>query len=106
MTNDDAATATVVEAFRHFPAERIRQTGPTSASEDFGSFGAEWGVPSVFWFVGGTDPDTYAKAKAANRINDIPTNRDPRFLPVLHPTLQTGVETLVVAARAWLAAVP
>jgi hypothetical protein len=27
---------------------------PTSASEDFGSFGAEWGVPSVFWFVGGT----------------------------------------------------
>lgn len=107
VTNDDAATATVVEAFRrHFPAERIRQTGPTSASEDFGSFGAEWGVPSVFWFVGGTDPDTYAKAKAANRINDIPTNHNPRFLPVLHPTLQTGVETLVVAARAWLAAVP
>jgi amidohydrolase len=104
VTNDDAATTTVVEAFRqHFPAERIRQTGPTSASEDFGSFGAKWGVPSVFWFVGGTDPDTYAKAKAANRLNEIPTNHNPRFLPVLHPTLGTGVETLMVAARAWLA---
>ncbi|EIL97523.1 M20 family metallopeptidase [Rhodanobacter thiooxydans] len=105
VTNDDTATTTVVEAFRrHFPAERIRETGPTSASEDFGSFGAEWGVPSVFWFVGGTDPDIYAKAKAANRLNEIPTNHNPRFLPVLHPTLETGVETLMVAARAWLAA--
>jgi len=57
----------------------------------------------VFGVVGGTDPDIYAKAKAANRINDLPTNHNPRFLPVLHPTLETGVETMVVAARAWLA---
>ncbi len=103
-SNDPAATRKVVEAFRrHFPAEWIRETGPASASEDFGSFGTEWGVPSVFWFVGGTDPDTYAKAKAANRANEIPSNHSPHFLPVLHPTLETGVETLVVAARAWLA---
>ncbi|HET8899913.1 MAG TPA: M20 family metallopeptidase [Rhodanobacteraceae bacterium] len=106
VSNDEAATTTVAEAFRrHFGAERIHQTGPTSASEDFGSFGAEWGVPSVFWFVGGTDPKTYAQAKAENRLNEIPTNHNPRFLPVLHPTLETGVETLMVAARAWLSAV-
>jgi hippurate hydrolase len=61
-------------------------------------------VPSVFWFVGGTDPDAYAKAKAANRVNDLPTNHNPRFLPVIHPTLETGVEALVVAARTWLSA--
>jgi amidohydrolase len=103
VRNDPDATARVVEAFRrHFPADRIRETGPASASEDFGSFGAEWHAPSVFWFVGGTDPDTYAKAKDANRINDLPTNHNPRFLPVIHPTLRTGVETLMVAARAWL----
>lgn len=105
VMNDAAATARVVEAFRrHFPADRIRETGPASASEDFGSFGAKWRVPSVFWFVGGTDPDTYAKAKAANRINEIPTNHNPRFLPIIHPTLETGVETLMIAARAWLSA--
>lgn len=104
VTNDADATARVVAAFRqHFPAERIRETGPASASEDFGSFGAEWGAPSVFWFVGGTDPDAYAKAKAANRLNEIPTNHNPRFLPVIHPTLETGVEAMMVAARAWLA---
>jgi amidohydrolase len=105
VTNDAAATERVLEAFRrHFPAERVRQTGPAPASEDFGSFGAAWQAPSVFWFVGGTDPDTYARAKAADRLNAIPTNHNPHFLPVVHPTLETGVEALVVAARAWLPA--
>jgi len=103
--NDAAASRRVAEAFRqHFSPERVHETGPASASEDFGSFGAEWGVPSVFWFVGGTDPDAYARAKAENRINEIPTNHNPRFLPVIHPTLETGVEALVVASRAWLGA--
>jgi hippurate hydrolase len=103
--NDADASARVVDAFRrYFPADRVRQTGPAPASEDFGSFGTEWHVPSVFWFVGGTDPDTYAKAKEAGRINDLPVNHSPKFAPVLHPTLKTGVETLIVAAQAWLAA--
>lgn len=102
-TNDPEATKRVVDAFRaHFPANRIQETKPTPASEDFGSFGAEWHAPSVFWFIGGTDPATYAKAKETGRFSDIPTNHSPRFAPVIHPTLETGVETLVVAAQAWL----
>jgi amidohydrolase len=101
--NDAGGSKRVVDAFRrHFAGDTVRETGPTSASEDFGSFGTEWHVPSVFWFVGGTDPDRYAKAKAAGRLNEIPTNHNPHFAPVLHPTLQTGVEAMVVAARAWL----
>jgi hippurate hydrolase len=103
--NNQDATNRVVDAFRgHFGAARVRATGPAPASEDFGSFGAEWHVPSVFWFVGGTDPQTYAKAKEANKINELPVNHSPKFAPVLHPTLRTGVEALVVAARAWLPA--
>lgn len=103
--NDPVATQRVAAAFRqHFSAARVRETGPATASEDFGSFGAEWHAPSVFWFVGGTDPDIYAKAKTANRINEIPTNHNPRFLPVIHPTLEVGVEALVVATLAWLPA--
>jgi hippurate hydrolase len=105
VRNDPRATTRVADAFRrHFPAGRVRETGPTSASEDFGSFGAEWHAPSVFWFVGGTDPDVYAKAKAANRLGELPTNHNPRFAPVLHPTLETGVEALVTAAGAWFSA--
>ncbi len=103
--NDRDASKRVVHAFRqYFGADRVRETGPAPASEDFGSFGSEWHSPSVFWFVGGTDPDLYAKAKATNRLNELPVNHSPKFAPVIHPTLRTGVEALVVAARAWLAA--
>ena len=103
VSNDAGATMQVVDAFRrHFPADRLRETKPSSASEDFGTFGAEWQVPSVFWFVGGTDPGRYAEAKAAGRLHELPTNHHPGFAPVLHPTLASGVETLVVAAGAWL----
>lgn len=103
--NDAEAAKRVVDAFRrHFPDERVRQTGPAPASEDFGSFGTEWHVPSVFWFVGGTDPEIYAEAKKAGRLNELPVNHSPLFAPVIHPTLQTGVETLIVAAQAWFSA--
>jgi len=105
VVNDADASQRVAAAFReHFTPARVVQTGPTSASEDFGSFGAEWHVPSVFWFIGGTDPEIYAKAKAAGKVNEIPSNHNSRFAPVIHPTLRTGVEALVVAARAWLSA--
>src|SRR6185503_10340059 len=103
--NDRDASQRVVDAFRkHFGSDRVRETGPAPASEDFGSFGSKWHSPSVFWFVGGTDPDIYAKAKADNRLNELPVNHSPKFAPVIHPTLRTGVETLVMASRAWLSA--
>jgi len=105
VRNDAEATKRVGDAFReHFLADRVKETGPTTASEDFGSFGAEWHSPAVFWFVGGTDPDVYATAKADGRLGELPTNHNPRFAPVIHPTLETGVEALVVAALAWLSA--
>jgi amidohydrolase len=105
VKNDIEATQHIAEAFRsHFGAERVQETQPTTASEDFGSFGTGWHVPSVFWFVGGNDPEEYAEAKRTGKLVDLPTNHNPRFAPVIHPTLETGVEALVVAAHAWLKA--
>jgi len=54
--------------------------------------------------VGGTDPDRYAKAKEGGQPQRDPNQPHARFAPVIHPTLETGVEALVVAARAWLTA--
>jgi hippurate hydrolase len=103
--NDEDASHRIGEAFRaHFSADRVHHTGPAPASEDFGCFGTAWQVPSVFWFVGGNDPKAYAKAKAAGKLNDLPVNHSPKFAPVLHPTLETGIEALVVGALVWLAA--
>ena len=101
--NDETASNRIAVAFRaHFSESRVHHTGPAPASEDFGCFGTEWHAPSVFWFVGGNDPETYEKAKKAGKLNQLPVNHSPHFAPVLHPTLKTGVEAMVVAALEWL----
>jgi amidohydrolase len=99
--NDPDRTARVAAALRgEFGDGRVHElAAPVSASEDFGSFGTEWDVPSVFWYVGGTDADAYRKAEEAGRVaQDIPTNHNARFAPVIHPTLETGVQAITTAA--------
>ena len=100
--NDAASTAKVAAAFHAQFGDKAQETGPASASEDFSIFGRNWKVPYVFWFVGGTDPDTYLQAKKNNNINSIPSNHSARFAPVLHPTLKTGLQAMMAAAAAWL----
>src|SRR5574337_1345693 len=80
VRNDADAAERVQTAFRrHFGEQRVVEIPPISASEDFGSFGSEWHAPSVFWTVGGSDPDTYRRAKEAGRLAELPTNHNPRF---------------------------
>jgi hippurate hydrolase len=55
----------------------------------------------VYWFFGGDDPVVYAKAKNEGKLSSLPTNHNPAFAPVIHPTLET-VKALVVGAHAWL----
>jgi amidohydrolase len=103
VNNDAEAAGRVRDALRaHFGDERVTEIPPLSASEDFGSFGSEWHAPSVFWTVGGTDPELYIRAEKEGRLNELPTNHNPRFAPVLDPTLRTGVEAMALAACAWL----
>jgi hippurate hydrolase len=100
-TNDPGRTTRVAAALRdRFGAGRVHElAAPVSASEDFGSFGSEWGVPSVFWYVGGTDRDLYRRAEEAGRVaQDVPTNHNAKFAPVLHPTIETGVQAMATAA--------
>jgi amidohydrolase len=101
--NDTAATRTVVDALvRRFGEEQVAEIEPAAASEDFSLFGAAWGVPSVFWFVGGSDPDGFAAAAAAGRADELPVNHAPDFAPVIHPTLGAGIAAMLAAAEAWL----
>jgi amidohydrolase len=100
--NDAKATAKLVEAFDAHFGDRSYETQPASASEDFSVFGRNWKVPYVFWFVGGTDPKIYLDAKRTNQLNSIPNNHSPKFAPVIHPTLKTGLQAMMTAAAAWL----
>jgi hippurate hydrolase len=99
--NDAAATAQVAEAFHAQFGTRAYETQPASASEDFSVFGRNWKVPYVFWFVGGTDPKTYLEAQKNNQLNSIPSNHSPKFAPVIHPTLKTGLQAMLTASAAW-----
>jgi hippurate hydrolase len=106
-TNDPMQTRHVAHAFReYFGAGKVHELeDPLSVSEDFGSFGSEWGVPSIFWYVGGTDPDLYRRAEAAGTVaEEIPTNHSSKFAPVMHPTLEVGIQTLVTATLSYLGA--
>ncbi|MFF3501104.1 amidohydrolase [Streptomyces sp. NPDC003247] len=102
--NDPAATkATVAALTAHFGRDRVMEQPPITASEDVGVFGQACGAPTVFWFIGGLDPDEFADAVSRDSVASLPTNHSPHFAPVVEPTLRTGVQALVVAATAWLA---
>lgn len=102
--NDRDATARVAAAFHAQFGDNAHESKPMAASEDFSVFGRTWGVPYVFWFVGGTDPAVHAKAKAEGTLNQLPSNHSPRFAPVLEPTLKVGLQAMLSAASAWLCA--
>ncbi|MFD9705297.1 amidohydrolase [Lentzea sp. NPDC059081] len=97
LVSDPDATSRTVAAFaEHFGAHNLIPGAVVNASEDVGDFGAAAGVPTVFWFLGGTDFSAREPGKA------VPMNHSPEFAPDLEPTITTGVDALVVAARAWL----
>ena len=100
--NDAVATAKLAQAFDDHFADRSYETAPASASEDFSVFGREWKVPYVFWFVGSTEKSIWQQAVSSANINQIPSNHSSKFDPQIHPTLQTGLETMLVGALAWL----
>ncbi|MER1967305.1 amidohydrolase [Castellaniella sp. GW247-6E4] len=100
--NDVESTERIALAFKAQFGERAYETEPAGASEDFSLFGRAWQVPYVFWFVGGTDAETYARAKAAGQLNTLPNNHSPKFAPVIHPTLGAGLQAMLTAASVWL----
>ncbi|PZU47004.1 MAG: amidohydrolase [Microbacterium sp.] len=102
--NDADATARLTAAWdRAFGEGTVVDPGMFTGSEDVSWFARDAGVPLVFWFWGGLDPQQFADAVARGTVNeDIPTNHSSFFAPILHPTIERGVDALVVAAREFL----
>jgi hippurate hydrolase len=97
--NDDSIAGALSAAFGDHFGERAGPLDRQSASEDFSDLPSAFGVPYCYWGIGGVDPATYRAAEAAGRVaQDVPVNHSAQFAPVLQPTLDTGVEALVVAA--------
>jgi amidohydrolase len=104
LTDNDAATTDrVAAAFARQFGENALQLDRQTVSEDFSEIPDAAHVPYSYWGIGRTDRQVYLAAEKEGRLQDLPSNHSPKFLPPLQPTLRTGTETLVTAALAWLA---
>jgi hypothetical protein len=54
--------------------------------------------------AGAPQPPDITPLDQAGRVRELPTNHNPGFAPVLHPPLETGDATMVIAPHAWMAA--
>jgi len=106
LVNDVAAVERTMAAFRaRFGADRVFDLGPATGSEDCGVLGTASGAPVCYWYFGGADPETYARARESGTVaRDIPSNHSPLFAPVVEPTLTGGVTAMTTAALTWLKA--
>ncbi|WP_175987117.1 amidohydrolase [Microbacterium tenebrionis] len=102
--NDAEATARVTAAMERALGEgTVIDPGMFTGSEDVSWFARDAGVPLVFWFWGGVDPEVFAQAKAAGTLSSsIPTNHSAYFAPVMHPTIEVGVTAMATAVREFL----
>lgn len=91
-SNDEETTGTVRTAFDAYFGEDSVDMERVVASEDFSIIPGAFGVPYCYWGLGG-----FADQASA------PGNHNPGFAPDIQPTLDRGVEAIVVAASAWLA---
>jgi hippurate hydrolase len=95
--NDAALAARVGAALRKSLGEaRVREAVPITAAEDFSRF-AEPGVPILMMWVGAVNPETLERARRDGTM--LPGLHSSLFAPDARPTIMTGVEALVTAAR-------
>lgn len=79
--------------------DKIVNSGPGSASEDFSFYLAE-GIPGFFFGLGGADPEKLAQAEKSGE--HLPSNHSPLFAPDVDPALHTGIEAEVIVLRSLL----
>lgn len=84
-------TARVRAAFDNYFGENSLDLDPVPASEDFSVIPDAFGSPYTYWGLGGFADHTTA-----------PGNHSPFFALDLQPTLDRGVEAIIVAASPWL----
>ena len=76
--------------------DNVVMTEPITGSEDYSVF-IEQGVPSLYFSLGGADPQKFAEAKAAGTT--LPSNHSPFFAPDEELALRTGIAGEVAVLR-------
>lgn len=102
IVNDAAVVQRTVAALKQQLGDaRVVQVPPITASEDFSEF-VNAGVPSMFFFVGVSDPVEF-EASIMPGGKPLPFNHSPFFAPVPEPSIKTSVQAMSVAVLTALA---
>ena len=76
--------------------ENVITTDPIMPSEDYSEF-VKNGVPSLYFSLGGADPQKLAEATSAGTT--LPSNHSPFFAPDVEPALKGGIQAEVAVLR-------
>jgi hippurate hydrolase len=76
--------------------QNVLITEPITPSEDYSYF-IEQEIPSLYFSLGGADPEKFAQAKAAGTM--LPSNHSPLFAPDVDPALRSGIAAEVAVVR-------
>lgn len=90
--NDPTESDRVLDALRQEFGEGATSGPPLMGSEDVGELWSRIGVPGVYWFYGGFDPNA----------GPAPINHSPFFGPPMEPTLDTGLRAALAAILNYL----
>ncbi len=95
--NDPALTRRVEGALQSaLGKDNVVNIPPVMTSEDYSVF-VEQGIPSVYFSLGGADPQAFSEAKSSG-VN-LPSNHSPLFAPDVDPALHTGITAEVAVLR-------
>ena len=76
--------------------ENVITTEPIAPSEDY-SFFIQAGVPSLYFSLGGADPQKFAETKGVE--GGLPSNHSPFFAPDAEPAIRAGIKAEVAVLR-------
>lgn len=96
--NDEATVEKLKGTFNPYFKDRMVESKPSTASEDFSILATAVGAPYVYWNFGGVDAEKWEDAKARGKLEELPSNHSPFFAPVIEPTLKTGIDAMSLAA--------
>ncbi|HEX7866161.1 MAG TPA: amidohydrolase [Variovorax sp.] len=96
VINDEAVVQRTVAALKaQLGAAKVVQVPPITASEDFSEY-VNAGVPSMFFFVGVSDPKEVAESLKPGG-KPLPFNHSPFFAPVPEPSIKMGIQAMTTA---------
>jgi hippurate hydrolase len=88
-----------------FGPDQMVTTKPIMGAEDFGLFGrTEHKIPICIFWLGTVDPDRFKEHQRTGK--PLPALHSSQFLPVVEPTLKTGVTAMTAAVLDLLGSQP